>query len=106
MIPALRLADGELPMRISYYKRYKMEIGLEGLEAPALPAGFSFTPWSRDLLETHAEVLFESFFQEIDAQVFASLGDRLGCQALMTEIARKPGFIPEATWLLQGPCGP
>jgi ribosomal protein S18 acetylase RimI-like enzyme len=101
----LLLADGE-PMRIAYYKRYKMEIDLEAVSGPALPEGFRFTPWSRDLLETHAEVLFESFCQEIDAVVFASLGDRLGCQALMTEIVRKPGFVPEATWLLQGPCGP
>ncbi len=105
MFPQESPADGEA-MQISYFKRYKMEIDLGSLPAPVLPAGFTFLPWQRELLETHAEVLFESFYQEIDALVFASLGDRLGCQALMTEIARKPGFIPEATWLLQGPCGP
>jgi len=105
MIPRLLSADGE-PMRISYYKRYKMEIDLDPLPAPGLPAGFHFTPWNRDLLEIHAEVLFESFCQEIDSQVFSSLGDSLGCQVLMSEIARKPGFVPEATWLLTGPDGP
>src|SRR4051794_37753813 len=102
MIPQLLPVDAE-PMRISYYKRYKMEIALEALPAPSLPAGFTLFPWSRDLLEAHATVLFESFWQEIDAVIFCSLGDRVGCQMLMSEIARKPGFIPEATWLLSGP---
>ncbi len=99
------LPDGE-PMRITYFKRYKMEIDLERLPAPELPSGFAFLSWNRDLLESHAEVLFESFFQEIDAVLFSSLGDRQGCRVLMTEIARKPGFVPESTWLLHGPAGP
>lgn len=107
MIPRIVQADGDgESMRISYFKRYKMEIDLEIVPPLTLPTGFSLIAWRRDHLESHAEVLFESFYQEIDALVFASLGDRLGCQALMTEIARKPGFVPEATWLLQGPSGP
>ena len=93
-------------MRISYFKRYKMEIDLDVLPPPELPAGFAWVGWSRDLLETHAEVLYESFYQGIDTLVFSSLGDRLGCQVLMTEISRKGGFVPQATWLLTGPSGP
>src|SRR5262249_25897366 len=50
----------------------------------------------------HAEVLCESFHREIDSHVFVSLSDLLGCRCLMTEIARKPGFLPCATWLLVG----
>jgi GNAT superfamily N-acetyltransferase len=91
---------------ISYFKRYKMEVELHDLPRPQLPAGFACLPWSGDLLEPHAEVLFTCFHQEIDAIVFPSLGDRLGCSCLMTEISRKRGFIPEATWLLTGPDGP
>jgi ribosomal protein S18 acetylase RimI-like enzyme len=93
-------------MRISYFKRYKMEIDLDVLPPAELPEGFAWIAWSRDLLETHAEVLFESFHLGIDTLVFSSLGDRLGCQVLMTEISRKAGFVPQATWLLMGPGGP
>ena len=41
-----------------------------------------------------------SFRNELDANVFPCLGDFQGCRRLMTEIIRKPGFLPEATWLL------
>ncbi len=93
-------------MRISYFKRYKMEVDLDLLPGPRLPAGFSCTPWSYELIDTHAEVLYESFHLGIDTVVFPSLGDRLGCQVLITEICRKAAFVPEATWLLSGPGGP
>ena len=63
---------------ISYFKRYKMEVDLHALPAPRLPDGFSFAGWRGDLLDVHAEVLFGCFQQEIDAQVFPSLGDRQG----------------------------
>src|SRR5262249_30902733 len=42
---------------------------------------------------------------EIDACVFPCLGDRYGCQRLMREIRRKPGFLPGSTWLVTGPAG-
>jgi hypothetical protein len=57
------------------------------------------------LLEAHADVLYASFRLEIDAAVFPSFGDRIGCSCLMTEMSRKPGFLPPATWLLVGPDG-
>jgi ribosomal protein S18 acetylase RimI-like enzyme len=91
---------------IAYCKRFKMEVGLQNLPAAALPSGFRALPWSPDLLAVHAEVLFASFRDEIDASVFASLGDREGCLLLLTEITRRKAFIPEATWLLVGPKGP
>src|SRR3954453_727447 len=91
---------------ISYFKRFKMELDLRELPAPLLPAGFSLLPWSTGLLDLHAEVLYQSFHQEIDAIVFPSLGERASCSCLMTEISRKRGFLPEATWLLIGPSGP
>lgn len=91
---------------ISYFKRYKMEVDLHDLPPPALPPGFGCLPWRTDLLESHAEVLYDSFHQEIDAIVFPSLGDRSGCTCLMSEIVRKWGFESQATWLLCGPNGP
>jgi GNAT superfamily N-acetyltransferase len=94
--------------RIAYFKRYKMEAGLDRLPAPALPAGFFWLSWCPGLIEAHAEVLCGCFRQEIDAVVFASLGDPDGCRRLMSEIARKSGFLPQATWLVAcaaGFCG-
>jgi ribosomal protein S18 acetylase RimI-like enzyme len=93
------------PVRISYFKRYKMEVELYSLSIPYVPAEFTFVPFSHELIGVHAEVLFDSFLGQVDATVFSSLGDRTGCHTLMTEIARKPGFLPEATWLLAGPDG-
>jgi ribosomal protein S18 acetylase RimI-like enzyme len=87
-----------------------MEIDLDRLpcHSPVLPSGFSWVAWCPSLIEAHAEVLYDCFYQEIDAIVFASLGDRDGCRRLMTEIAGKRGFLPGATWLLasrEGLCG-
>lgn len=92
--------------QISYFKRHKMEVELRDLPSPRLPDGFSFAPWSCELLDTHADILFGSFQLEIDSQVFPSLGDRQGSICLMIEMSRKHGFLPEATWLLRGPDGP
>jgi GNAT superfamily N-acetyltransferase len=77
-----------------------MEIDLEGLPVPALPEGYELLGWHPSRLDTHVEALYASFFQGIDTIVFPSLGDRVGCRHLMTEITRRPGFEPWATWLL------
>ena len=90
-------------MGLTYFKRYRMEIDLaRKLAVPAyLPRGYRFVPWSSDLLEDHAEVKYQSFRLEIDANVFPCFGDREGCLRLMQEIARKDGFLPAATWLVE-----
>jgi len=92
--------------QLSYFKRFKMETDLLAAPpVPALPPGYFWVPWHDNLLDIHAEVLCHSFFSEIDAVVFASLGEPLGCRLLMAEIVRKPGFLPAATWLLACPDG-
>jgi ribosomal protein S18 acetylase RimI-like enzyme len=91
---------------VCYFKRYKMELDLHDLPAGYLPPGFACLPWSAELLEAHAQVLYGSFNQEIDANVFPSLSTPDGCRMLMTEISRKWGFLPGATWLLIGAAGP
>jgi ribosomal protein S18 acetylase RimI-like enzyme len=97
-------ADWELGIRVNltYFKRFRMEIALAGrdwLPAP-VPPGYRFLSWSPALLDAFAEAKAASFNGEIDANVFPCLSDLAGCRRLMTEIVRKPGFLPQATWLL------
>ncbi|MGA2064450.1 MAG: GNAT family N-acetyltransferase [Thermoguttaceae bacterium] len=89
-------------MDLTYFKRYRMEIDLPGrnLAPGSPPAEYRFVPWQPGLLESFAEAKYLSFRGELDANVFTCLGDLDGCRRLMTEIVRKPGFLPEATWLL------
>src|SRR5260370_8790732 len=92
--------------RISYVKRFKMEMDLRELPASApLQDGHAWVPCDTTVLEAHADMLYLSFRSEIDAAVFPSFGDRAGCTCLMTEMNRKPGFLPASTWLLSGPDG-
>lgn len=88
-------------MPITYYKRFRMEADLDTATAPAvLPDGFTWVGWQEGLIDLHAEVKYLAFRDEIDANVFPCLGDRHGCQRLMREIRRKPGFLPGACWLI------
>lgn len=102
------LAQG-VAHRVVYFKRFRMEIFLDQLPpVPELPSGYYWLPWHSSLLYDHAEVKYLSFNDEIDALVFPNLGDRQGCLHLMQEISRRPGFRPEATWLIacqDGYCG-
>jgi ribosomal protein S18 acetylase RimI-like enzyme len=93
-------------MAITYYKRFRMEIDLDrAITTAVLPRPFVWVPWDESLLEPHAEVKFRSFIGEVDAHVFPCLGDRYGCRRLMSEIRRKAGFLPEATWMIACPEG-
>jgi len=93
-------------MAITYYKRFRMEIDLDGaLPPPRLLPPFYWISWEESLIDQHAEVKYMCFRGEIDAHVFPCLGERPGCQRLMREIRRKPGFLAAATWLIGGPTG-
>jgi len=87
---------------ISYFKRFRMEMDLREPLHPVLglPPGYTWVAWENWLLEQHAEVKYQCFTEEIDAVVFSSLANRDGCLRLMREIAGKPGFRPEATWMI------
>ena len=90
-------------MESTYFKRFRMEVDLireRRWLAPRLPSGFEFVPWNEALLDVHARTKFSAFRNEIDAVVFPCLGRLEGCRRLMREIRRKPGFLPEATWLV------
>lgn len=90
-------------MKLTYFKRFRMELDLRHPRPPAeLPAGFYWLPWAEPLREVHAEVKYLAFRGEMDALVFPSLADRLGCRELMGAIRERPGFCPAATWLVAG----
>lgn len=95
-------------MGLKYFKRFRMEIDLAANEIARqpLPVEYCLVPWHSSLVDVHAETKYESFRSEIDAHVFPCLGDLQGCQRLMQEIARKDGFLPEATWLVAHSAGP
>jgi ribosomal protein S18 acetylase RimI-like enzyme len=88
-------------MDLNYFKRYRMEIDLFGrdLNNIPIPNGYSFVPWDESLMEAFAQVKYLSFRNEIDANVFPCFTDLNGCRRLMGDIVRKPGFLPDATWL-------
>ena len=55
-------------MAITYYKRFRMEIDLDGaITTAVLPRSFVWVPWDESLLEQHAEVKYRSFLGEVDA---------------------------------------
>jgi ribosomal protein S18 acetylase RimI-like enzyme len=85
-----------------YFKRYRMEIALTGrdLVAPSVPPGYRLEAWQPSLLDQFAEAKYASFRSEMDANVFPCLGELDGCRRLMREIVRKPGFLPDTTWVL------
>lgn len=86
----------------TYYKRFRMEVELTpaALSPPPLPEGFQWQPWHRSVLERHARTKFACFQDELDAEVFPCLGEAEGCLRLMRDIAHRPQFVPDATWLL------
>ena len=87
---------------VTYYKRYRMEtdLALPLPPAPFLPIGFAWIAWHADLCDMHAMVKYECFRDDLDGVVFPNLRDPDGCRRLMREIVERPGFRPEATWLI------
>lgn len=90
-------------MNLNYIKRFRMELNLRRWQPMAvmIPEGYRLTAWSSELTPIHAEVKYQSFCGELDAQIFPCLGNREGCLRLMREIESKDGFLPEGTWLAE-----
>lgn len=88
-------------MILTYFRRYRMEIELVGrdLSWPRRPSEYALAAWEPSLADVHGRVKFESFRDEIDSSVFPCFNELAGCERLMRDIASKPGFLPEATWL-------
>ncbi|MEQ8848677.1 GNAT family N-acetyltransferase [Botrimarina sp.] len=89
-------------MSVTYYKRYRMDASVRRrFDRPRLPLGYRLVGWSDELLLDHAEAKHAAFRDEVDSRVFGCLADEDGCLRLMEEIAGKPGFMPQATWLAE-----
>jgi len=88
-------------MGLTYFKRFRMEFDLSDSVPPSgpIPAGYDLVPYSEELIREHATAKYQSFRQELDANVFPCLGRRDGCLRLMREITSRATFIPESTWL-------
>ncbi|MFM8215626.1 MAG: GNAT family N-acetyltransferase [Pirellula sp.] len=89
--------------RSIFIKRHRMQIELASclawINQTAAEPDLQWIPWHPKLVHQHAQVKWESFRQEMDGNVFASLANREGCRQLMREISIKTNFVPEATWL-------
>lgn len=85
------------------FKRYHMEIDFRHAEIgrAVVPDGFRLRPWAPGLLESHAQVKYESFRLEPDSCLFPSLGVIGGCEKLMQAITSHSRFLPQATWLVE-----
>ena len=85
-----------------FFKRYRMEIRLNEsqIPSPTLPEGYDWREWNESDVERHALTKFQSFRDELDAEVFSCLGDYYGCLRLMTDIAQQENFLGPATWLV------
>jgi GNAT superfamily N-acetyltransferase len=79
-----------------------MEIDVAGRDVTPgpVPSSYDFLPWDESLLDGFSQAKYRSFRHELDANVFPCLSEFEGCRKLMTEIVRKPGFLPAATWLV------
>ncbi|MER3415027.1 MAG: GNAT family N-acetyltransferase [Gemmataceae bacterium] len=88
-------------MALTYFKRFRMVIDpRQAAPVPELPPGFFWVPWSEDLLDVHAQVHHEAFRDEIDAYLFPSFMHLAACRRLIQDIRNKPGFLPDATWIV------
>jgi len=90
-------------MNLQYVKRYRMELDLGHWRRPKIkiPVDYRLVSWHPSLGLAHAEAKYSSFRGEMDSQVFPCLGEREGCERLMSEIEARDGFLPEGTWLAE-----
>jgi hypothetical protein len=88
-------------MGLTYFKRFRMELDLKSGRFEARTCDdYRFVAWRPELVETHAEIMYQSFRFEMDASVFPCFTERNGCLRLMDDISQKDGFLPGATWLI------
>ena len=87
---------------VQYFKRFRLEFDLTRSAMPPalLPEGYQWIEWDEADVDRHALVKLRSFRDEVDAEVFSSLGDFHGCQRLMREICHTGGFLGAATWMI------
>ncbi|WP_342190348.1 GNAT family N-acetyltransferase [Stieleria varia] len=80
-----------------------MDFNLADWSPPTLviPAGYELVPFSDGIIRDHAMAKYDSFREELDANVFPCLARRDGCLRLMNEITSRSNFVPQSTWLIR-----
>ena len=88
--------------RLQYFKRFRMEFDLATTPVPSavLPDGYVWCEWDESDVERHALAKHRSFRDEMDSDVFPSLGEYFGCVRLMHEITQHDSFLGPTTWLI------
>ncbi len=91
------------PSEPRHFKRYRLEFDFSRTapERATLPEGYRWRVWHPADLDVHALVKRDSFLNEPDTQLFLSLSTFKGCHDLMRGICTHPGFVPQATWLIE-----
>ncbi|MEM0924853.1 MAG: GNAT family N-acetyltransferase [Planctomycetota bacterium] len=90
-------------MGMTYFKRYRMEFDLRGWYGGMIeiPPRYELLPYAPELVREHATAKYNSFRQELDANVFPCLARRDGCMRLMRDITTRRDFVAAATWLVR-----
>lgn len=86
---------------MAVYKRFRMEAALSTPQFVSVPPGFTLVPYRSEWLEWHARMLFLSFVNEPDSQVFPVFQSEKACLDLMREMTLRGDFLNGVTWLLQ-----
>ena len=94
-------------MAITYYKRFRMEIDLDGsLPAPLLLPTLSVGRVGMNLCSTHTpRSSSKASAMRSTRTFFLAWVKRTVACGLMREIRRKPGFLAVSTWLIASPEG-
>ncbi|MGL4422944.1 MAG: GNAT family N-acetyltransferase [Gemmataceae bacterium] len=70
-----------------------------------LPVGYELLRWDNCHIPLAADVLLQSFREELDGELFPNLVCPVGSVRLATAICELEGFCPAASWILNGPRG-
>jgi ribosomal protein S18 acetylase RimI-like enzyme len=88
---------------LEYFKRLHLARDLAS-DWPATPA-YRWQPWHPSAVDRFAELLHRCFADEVDADLFPTLGSPTGCRMLVRAIQDCDVFCPSATGLVLGPAG-
>ena len=88
------------PSRFVHRSQMVFDFTTTPLTPLQLPTDFWFAPWSKTLIEPHADVLHRSFRYDSDGAVFTTFRQYKHCRRLIETLADSPLFLSEATLLI------
>lgn len=81
--------------------RLVMEAGLQDIPGDMpLPFGYRIEQWCEPMIPAYAAALAVAFSDSPDTQYYPRLASREGCDSLIRDLAKMPGFFSGASWLL------